>query len=249
MTTNTHKIRVIVNGAHGRMGQETVKAIQDDPAFSLVAQLDHHDDLAKKIHETKADVVIDFTTPTAVYKNARIIIEANVHPVIGTTGLSAQQIAELQELSQGKKIGGIIAPNFSIGAVLLMKYAAETARYFPHVEIIELHHDAKKDAPSGTALKTAEMIAENRREIPKDKTEQEILPGSRGGIKNDIHIHSVRLPGFVAHEEVIFGGNNETLTLRHDSIHRSAFMPGVILACKKVMELDSLVYGLEKLLF
>lgn len=249
MTSNTQKIRIIVNGAYGRMGQETVKAIENEPGFDLVAQLGHSDDLAKKIHETKANVVVDFTTPAVAYANTRIIIESNVHPVIGTTGLSPQQIAELQELSLKKKIGGVIAPNFSIGAVLLMKFARETARYFPHVEIIELHHDAKKDAPSGTALKTAEMIAENRREIPAEKTEQEILPGARGGIKNDIHIHSIRLPGLVAHEEVIFGGVNETLTLRHDSIHRSAFMPGVILTCKKVMELENLVYGLEKLLF
>jgi len=131
---------------------------------------------------------------------------------------------------------------------MMMKFAAEAARYFPHVEIIELHHDNKKDAPSGTAIKLADMISENRREIPVDKTEKETLTGARGGVKNNIHIHSIRLPGLVAHEEIIFGGHCETLTLRHDSIHREGFMPGVILACKKVMTQHELVYGLEHFL-
>jgi 4-hydroxy-tetrahydrodipicolinate reductase len=242
------KIKIIVNGAHGRMGQETVQAVQDDHELELVATCDHGDNLAEKIQQTNADVVVDFTTPAAVFENTRTIIAANAHPIIGTTGLIPEQITELQQFAFEKKCGGIIAPNFSIGAVLMMRFAAEAARYLPHAEIIEFHHDGKKDAPSGTAMKTAAMIAAERKENPVDPTEKELLPGARGGKQNNIAIHSIRLPGFVAHQEVIFGGKNETLTIRHDSIHRNAFMPGVIFACKKVLSLNELIYGLEKLL-
>lgn len=243
------KIRVLVNGANGRMGKETVSAISNDAAFELVASCNHDDDLEQAIKNSHAQIVIDFTAPQAVYDNTKKIINANAHPVIGTTGLSSQQIAELQELAAAKKLGGIIAPNFCIGALLMMRFAAEAANYFAAVEIIELHHDNKKDAPSGTAIKTAEMIAKNRKQIPIDKTETENPPGSRGGVKDDIHIHSIRLPGFVAHQEVIFSGPGECLTIRHDSIQRSAYMPGVLLACKKVLELEQLVYGLNGILF
>ncbi|MGE3920810.1 MAG: 4-hydroxy-tetrahydrodipicolinate reductase, partial [Gammaproteobacteria bacterium] len=171
------------------------------------------------------------------------------HPVIGTTGLLAEQIQALQQMANEKKMGGIIAPNFSIGAALMMKFAAEAVEFLPQVEIIELHHDGKKDAPSGTAIKTAELINAKRKTIPAKKHSEELFPGSRGANVNQIHIHSIRLPGFIAHQEVIFGGHNETLTIRHDSIHRSAFMPGVILACKKVIHLNHLVYGLDHLLW
>lgn len=246
----TKTISVIINGAKGKMGSEAVIAVNNDPALTLVASLGRTDDLAKTIRDTKADCVVDLTTPDAVYKNAKIIIENNAHPIIGTTGLSAQQILELQELCAAKKLGGLIAPNFSLGAVLMMQFAKQAAAFFPDVEIIEMHHEKKKDAPSGTAIKTAELIAENcdvKRKQPIDC--HETLTGALGAKHCNIPIHSVRLPGLVAHQQVLFGGDNETLTIRHDSIHRKSFMPGIVLACKKVPALTELKYGLEHILF
>ena len=156
---------------------------------------------------------------------------------------------ELQKLCAQAGLGGLIAPNFAIGAVLMMKFAKEAIRYMPNVEIIELHHDRKADAPSGTAIKTLNMLAEARKQKPDPIVdEKEILPGARGAQSEGIHVHSIRLPGLVAHQEVIFGGKSETLTLRHDSIHRESFMPGVCFGCKKVIELKELIYGLENLL-
>lgn len=241
-------IRVLVNGASGRMGQATINAITHDADLTLAGQSSSQDDLAADIKNSKADVVVDFTTADVALKNAQIIIASGAHPVIGTTGLLAAQVKELQAQCQKLKLGGIIAPNFSLGAVLLMKHAQEIAKYFPHIEIIELHHDGKLDSPSGTALHTAEMIAKTRKEIPTAKKMRETIPGARGATHHDIPIHAIRLPGLVAHEQVIFGGIGETLTLRHDSIDRQSFMPGVCLACKKVMKLDALVYGLENIL-
>lgn len=241
-------IRVLVNGASGRMGQATVNAITHDPDLTLVGQSSSRDDLAADIKNSKADVVVDFTTADVALKNAQIIIAARAHPVIGTTGLLAEQVKTLQAECQKLKLGGIIAPNFSLGAVLLMKHAQEIAKYFPHVEIIEMHHDGKLDSPSGTALYTAEMIAKARQHTPAAKQMRETIPGGRGATHHNIPIHAVRLPGLVAHEQVIFGGTGETLTLKHDSIDRQSFMPGVCLACKKVPTLDKLVYGLENIL-
>jgi len=223
-------IRILINGAQGKMGQVTVQAIQQAPDLELVATLDRGHSLITRIDETHPDVAIDFTEPKAVYKNAQIMIEMGVHPVIGTSGLTLQEIENLQHLCREKSLGGIIAPNFSLGAVLMMKYAEDAARYFKDVEIIEMHHHEKKDAPSGTANKTAQMIkqAGHHAQYPP--------------------IHSVRLPGLVAHQRVILGGLGETLTIQHDSINRDCFMPGVLLACRKVMTLKGLFYGLEKLL-
>lgn len=241
-------IRIIVNGAHGRMGQEAVKAIQATTDLQLVASTGKQENLATVIKETQADVVVDFTRPDCVYENALTIIDNHAHPVIGTTGLSAKQIETLQARCQQQNLGGIIAPNFSISAVLMMKAVAELARYLPHVEIIEMHHDKKLDAPSGTAIKTASLIAAARQQIAPLPECKESIPGARGGLYENIPIHSIRLPGLVAHQEVIFGGDSETLTLRHDSIHRAGFMPGVLLSCRKVSQLKQLVYGLEHLL-
>lgn len=240
------KIKVAVNGAQGRMGMETVAAISRDPAFTLVAKIGHRDDLAQALKECQADVVVDFTTPDAVFQNTQIIIDSNAHPVIGTTGLSPDQITFLQAQCHGLQWGGIIAPNFSIGAVLLMKIGQMAATYFPDVEIIEAHHPQKKDAPSGTALKTAEMIAQGRESghtlcNPVDSA-------SRGLLSKQIPIHSVRLPGIIAQETLMMGGQGERLTLVHECINREAFMPGVLLACKKVVDLKELVNGLECIL-
>ena len=241
-------IRVLINGSKGRMGKESVKAVSEDPDLDLVAQTDLGDNLPGEISQTKAQVVVDFTTAAAAMKNADCIIESGARPVIGTSGLLPEQVAELQKLCNKQNLGGIIVPNFAIGAVLMMKYSQDAAKYFPHVEVIEMHHDRKADAPSGTAIKTANLLAESRGSAPPTVDEKEILSGARGANAEDIRIHSVRLPGLVAHQEVIFGGQSQTLTIRHDSIHRDSFMPGVCLACKKVMDLNELVYGLEHLL-
>jgi 4-hydroxy-tetrahydrodipicolinate reductase len=242
-------IRILINGARGRMGQEAVKAVTEAEGLELVATTDLGDDLEASIASSQAQVVVDFTIATAAFENTQRILEAGAHPVIGTSGLVAAQVTELQSLAQRKQLGGVIAPNFAIGAVLLMKYAQDAAKYLPHVEVIELHHDRKVDAPSGTAVKTAQLIADARREAPPLKVaEQELFAGARGSEIQGVRVHSIRLPGLIAHQEVIFGGAGETLTLRHDSLHRESFMPGVCLACRKVVGLTELHYGLEHLL-
>ena len=243
------KIRVLVNGAEGRMGQEVVKSVTAAADLELVDQTDLGDDLIARINASQAQAVVDFTTAAAAFENTRKILEAGVHPIVGTSGLLAEQVVKLQQLAQDKGIGGLIAPNFAIGAVLLMKYAQDAAKYLPDVEVIELHHNRKADAPSGTAVKTAQLIAEARKEIPKALVEEkELFEGARGSEVHGVRVHSLRLPGLVAHQEVIFGGTGETLTIRHDSIHRESFMPGVCLACRKVIGTQQLFYGLEHLL-
>lgn len=242
-------IRILVNGALGRMGQITAKTIAEYRGFSLVGETDRHDHLGRAIRKTGAQVVVDFTEPKAVYQNAVTIIKAGACPVIGTTGLRPEQVKKLQALCKKLKRGGIIAPNFSIGMVLLMKYAQEIVKYFPQVEVIEMHHDRKKDSPSGTALYTAEKLASTRKTRKQKNTSiHETVRGARGARYLDIPIHAVRLPGLVAHEQIIFGDTGETLTLRHDSIDRQAFMRGICLACSKVVRMKKLVYGLETLL-
>jgi len=206
-------------------------------------------EMSAALRETHADVVVDFTRAEAAFANARTALKQGVSPVIGTTGMSPDQIAELGRLAAENGLGAVVAPNFALGAVLLMRFAAQAARYLPEVEIIEMHHEKKVDAPSGTALKTAEMIRSNRAPERLPRPDEEIkVEGSRGGDFDGIRIHSVRLPGYVAHEEVIFGGLGQTLTLRHDSIDRISFMPGVLMACKRVRGLEGLIYGLENLL-
>lgn len=242
-------IRVLVNGAHGKMGQVTVKTLINHPDFTLVGETGRNDNLAAEIKKKQAQVVIDLTNAEAVFKNTKTIMDAGAHPVIGTSGLLPEQIKQLQEHAAKLKLGGIIAPNFSLGAVLMMKHAQEIAKYFPQVEIIEMHHDGKLDSPSATALRTAEMLAKTRT-VPagSKKVFRETIPGSRGANYQNIPIHAIRLPGLVAQQQIIFGGAGETLTIRHDSIDRECFMPGVCLASKKVFELKELVYGLEHLL-
>lgn len=243
------KISVIVNGARGRMGTQTVETIRGADDLELVACTDLGDDLQEAIRGEGARVVVDFTEPAAAVQNTEKILCAGAHPVVGTTGFRPEDISRLQELAASEKRGGLIAPNFAIGAVLLMKFAAEAVRYLPAVEVIEMHHDQKLDAPSGTAIKTVEMIRqaadEEREPLPG---ETETLSGARGARYRGVPIHSVRLPGLVAHEEVIFGGLGQILTIRHDSMSRESFMPGVLLAVRKVVKLDALYYGLETIL-
>lgn len=242
-------IKVLVNGAFGRMGQMVVKAIQDHPRLELAGQTGREYDLKKSIHDSGAQVVVDFTHPDSVYDNTTAILESGARPVIGTSGLSVEQVQSLQKLALKLNSGGMIAPNFSLGAVLMMKYARDIAKYMPNVEIIEMHHDKKADSPSGTAMRSAEMIADavssiNQRAIAS----RENVAGARGANYHGIPIHAVRLPGFLAHQQIIFGDAGETLTLRHDSIDRICFMPGVCLACEKAPTLNHLAYGLEEIL-
>lgn len=240
--------RILVNGAHGRMGQEAVRAISNTPDLLVVAQTGREDDLAAAIKLSQAQLVVDFTNADVAFRSAKTIIEADAHPVMGTTGFLDGQVEQLQAMCAAKRLGGIIAPNFSLGAVLMMRFAAEAARYFPHVEIIEMHHPAKLDAPSGTALNTAEMIAKARVREPAPQQGKELLVGARGAQTKGIAIHSVRLPGVLAEQEVCFGGAGETLSIRHRALNRETFMDGLLLACRKVTQLSSLIYGLEMIL-
>lgn len=253
-------IKVIIAGFKGKMGQAAYQMVTGDPELELAGLLDpftedkevagvpvfnHKEDLTN----LEADVWVDFTTPKVAYENTRFALENGFAPVVGTTGFTPEQITELTELSRAKGLGGLIAPNFAVGAVLLMQFAAQAAKYFPNVEIIELHHDKKKDAPSGTAIKTAELIAENRPAMHQGaEDEEELIAGARGADFQGMKIHSVRLPGLVAHQEVIFGSQGEGLTLRHDSYDRGSFMTGVNLGIKEVVKRQELVYGLEHLL-
>lgn len=265
-------IEVMVTGAYGRVGREAAKTVWNAEDMALVGAVDGRgegidigqviecgrtginieNDLEEFLKTKSPDVAVDFTGPQSVYSNTMKYLEHGVRPVIGSTGLSAGQIKEIIDLSEKKGIGGLIAPNFAIGAILMMKFAAEAARFLPDVEIIELHHDQKIDAPSGTAIKTAELILEQRGDEHQQglATEVETLEGARGGkFTGGIRIHSVRLPGFLAHQEVILGGLGQTLTIRHDTITRESFMPGVLLAVRRSLDMDKVVYGLDKLLF
>lgn len=240
-------VRILVNGANGKMGQEVVKAISEADDLKLVGTSDKEDNLTALIQSSKAQVVVDFTNASSVFENAQKIIKTNVCPVVGTSGLLPDQINILQEQAKQKMLGGIIVPNFSMGAILMMQYAKAIAPYYSAVEIIEMHHDQKQDAPSGTALKTAEMISTSRTFNTKE-TEREVVPGSRGARVHGIPIHAVRLPGLLAHQQVLFGGGGETFTLKHNILDRKAFIPGILLACKKVVGLNKLVVGLEHVL-
>ncbi|KTC87008.1 4-hydroxy-tetrahydrodipicolinate reductase [Legionella brunensis] len=240
--------RVIVNGAQGKMGILACETVKKNPDFELVAGLTRHDNLRQTIVDRQAEIVIDLTRADCVYENSLAIIESGAHPIIGTSGLVDEQIQTLKNYCEKEKLGGIIVPNFSISAVLMMRFAAEAARLLPDVEIIETHHQQKFDAPSGTAMKTAEMIAAARTTNAHSIKGHELIEGARGGSHHGVNIHSLRLPGVVARQHVIFGNSGETLTITHDSIDRISFMPGIILACQKVKNLKSLYYGLEHLL-
>lgn len=257
-------IKVCVCGAAGKMGQQVCRAVLSDSDLDLLAAVDKikveenlgrilgvstldlkiREDLGKAISDSGIEVMVDFTHPQVVIGNIRTAIAQGVNAVVGTTGITKENLKEIKELLKGTKSNVFIAPNFALGAVLMMQFSAKAVKYFPHAEIVELHHDQKADAPSGTAIKTAEMLKVDS----KAKTEEESIKGARGGVCNRVHIHSVRLPGLVAHQEVIFGGQGQTLTIRHDSIDRTSFMPGVLMAIKAVMNRPGLTYGLEKLL-
>lgn len=241
-------IRVIVNGAKGKMGTIACTTLSTNLEFELVGQLSKNDNLAQTINETKADVVLELTRADCVFENSLTIINSGCRPVIGTTGLLDNQIEELTALCAKNQIGGMIVPNFSIGAVLMMLFAEQASSFLSEVEIIESHHQQKLDAPSGTALKTAQMIAAARKNNKNELRLKELIANARGANFESINIHSVRLPGVLARQEVIFGNLGETLSITHNSIDRACFMPGIVLACKEVMNLNSMVYGLEHFL-
>lgn len=240
--------KVIVNGAQGKMGSTTCQAISNSGNYELVAGLDREDSLDTAINSHDVDIVIDFTNALSVYDNAKAILNNKVKCVIGASGLSQGQVDELAELAKSKQTGCIIAPNFSIGAILMMHFAKVAARFLPEVEIIETHHQQKLDAPSGTAVKTAQLIEKARSYAKNTIHCEELYAGARGAEVHDVTIHSLRLPGYIASQQVMFGSEGENLTLLHNSISRECFMPGVLLACDEVLRLDSLVYGLENLL-
>lgn len=243
-------IQVVVNGSKGKMGQETVKAITQCDTTHLVAGLDKEDNLERVLQEKKVDCVVDFTHPTVAFQNVMTILKNGVHAVVGTTGFTEDHIQTIQETAILYRKAALIMPNFAIGAVLMMKYASEAAKYLPRAEIIEYHHDKKADAPSGTAIKTAQLIQETQSDINAvTLDEEELIAGARGADCQNIPIHSVRLPGYVASQEVILGGTGQTLRFRHDTISRDSFMPGVLLCCNKADHYaGQLVYGLENLL-
>lgn len=262
-------VSIVIAGPRGRMGREAVSLVQQTGHFLLTAVVDHkhggarlsdldgftgidvpiYSNMEQCLQEVKADVLIDLTTPEFGMHHTKTALLHGVRPVVGTTGFTKENLSELEELCRQKELGCIIAPNFAIGAILMMKFSQMAAKYFKDVEIIELHHDQKLDAPSGTAVKTAEMISEVREEKEQGHpNEKEVLSGARGANFEGMHIHSVRLPGLIAHQQVMFGSEGQTLTIRHDSYNRASFMSGVKLAVDTVLKIDSLVYGLENIL-
>jgi 4-hydroxy-tetrahydrodipicolinate reductase len=267
------RIQVAVSGATGRMGQEVVKAVLADPALKLVAAVDPgrtgedaalaaglaepcgvtlQASLDEALATANADACVDFTRPDVVFQNAMTMVRHHVRPVIGTTGLTEEGLKQLSDAISRAGLSGAVIPNFALGAVLMMKFAREAARYFEHAEIIEYHHNKKADAPSGTSLLTAAMMRSERPEGfgLTNAPEEEVFAGARGGSPGGgLRVHSVRLPGMVAHQEVLFGSQGQLLTLRHDSFDRVSFMPGVVLAIKRLQHREpGLVVGLETLL-
>ncbi|MEM8640376.1 MAG: 4-hydroxy-tetrahydrodipicolinate reductase [Cyanobacteria bacterium P01_G01_bin.54] len=276
MTSNADLIPVVVNGAGGKMGREVIKAVAQADDMFLMGAVDHNPELLGQdvglvagcgelevpivndlqsilvlaTQENIQGVMVDFTHPDGVYENVRSAIAYGVRPVVGTTGLTPEQLDELREFAEKASTGALVIPNFAIGVILMQQAALQAAKYFDHLEIIELHHNQKADAPSGTAVKTAAMLAELGKPFnPQQVSETESLPGARGALASEnIRIHSVRLPGYIAHQEMIFGAPGQIYTLRHDTSDRTCYMPGVLLAVRKVTELKTLIYGLEKIL-
>ena len=242
-------IKVGVLGARGRMGAEVVKAVNEATDLELVAALDLGDSLDQLI-TNGAQVVVDFTTPDSVMANLEFLMSNGISAVVGTTGFDDARVAKVKALaSASPKVGVLIAPNFAIGAVLMMEFAAKAAKYFESAEIIELHHPNKVDAPSGTASRTADLMTQARKEaglVAMPDATNSGLPAARGADVGDIPVHSVRLRGLIAHQEVLLGGLGETLTIRHDSLDRAGFMPGVLLGVRKVISNPGLTFGLEK---
>src|SRR5215218_3779996 len=242
-------MRVAVLGSKGKVGATMVAAVEDADDLTLSAAVDAGDPLSR-LTEADTDVVIDFTHPDVVMDNLKFLIENGINAVVGTTGFDDKRIGQVRSwLTAKPDLAVLIAPNFAIGAVLSMHFAQQAARFFESVEVIELHHPYKADAPSGTAARTARLIAEARKDLPPNPdAPSPALDGARGADVDGIPVHSIRLAGLVAHQEVLFGTKGETLTIRHDSLDRTSFVPGVLLAVRKVQEHPGLTIGIEQLL-
>jgi len=260
-------IKVIVTGALGRMGRETVAYLTKESSIDLAGAVARQTgeeyldlpggggliplgtNLEAMIARVRPDVMVDFTRPDVAMSNVRTAFKHKVAPVVGTSGIEPADLEEIERLSNETGVGAAVVPNFAIGAVLMLHFARVASRYMSSAEIIELHHDQKVDAPSGMAVATARAMREARGESFNEAiTTKLLLDGARGGAESGIHVHSVRLPGLVAHQEVIFGGLGQILTIRHDSTSRESFMPGVVLAINEVTKRSGLVYGLDRLM-
>lgn len=260
-------IKLGVVGANGKMGSQVVNLAINDKDFELVCAIDKfgtgkqltenvfvEENLEESLVKRKPDVVVDFTQPSVIYENIKTYIKLGIKSVIGTTGLSKEQVEEIEKMSNESNIGVIIAPNFSIGAILMMDFAARAAKYFNNAEIIEYHHNQKKDAPSGTSIKTAQMMMKNNDNFKLGNcAEVETIPGARGGNYNEdgkgnIQIHAVRMPGFVASQQVILGADGQVLKIHHDTINRECYMSGVALAVKHIFNNNKFIYGLENII-
>ncbi|MCX4819762.1 4-hydroxy-tetrahydrodipicolinate reductase [Streptomyces sp. NBC_01142] len=245
------KLRVAVLGANGRIGSEAVRAVEAADDLEMVAALGRGDRLEALV-ESGAQVVVELTTPASVMDNLDFCVRHGIHAVVGTTGWTDERLAQLHtSLAASPQTGVLIAPNFSIGAVLTMKFAQQAARYFESVEVVELHHPNKADAPSGTATRTAQLIAAARAEAgcaPQPDATVTAMDGARGADVDGVPVHAIRLRGLLAHQEVLLGGEGETLTIRHDSLHHSSFMPGILLGVRRVVSAPGLTFGLEHFL-
>jgi 4-hydroxy-tetrahydrodipicolinate reductase len=246
----TEPIRVAVAGYRGKVGSVLAAAFQLDPGIEYVGGVGAGDDLAAFLREKRPQALVDFTRPSVALHNALVAVAAGASPVVGTTGIPADGIDKLEVACRDKRVGGIVAPNFAIGAVLMMHLADLAAPHFAAAEVIEMHHDAKLDAPSGTALSTAKRLAARRggRPFTHQKPEKETLAGTRGGEEGNVAVHSIRLPGFVADQEVIFGLPGQTLTITHRTTSREAYVPGVLLAIRMVTADPRFYRGLDQLL-
>ena len=258
-------MKVAFIGANGKMGRSMMEGVMAESDIQIVGAADLNgvgneiapgsgvfieEDMETMIRTKDPDIVVDFTSPLVIKENVMKVLSLKKHVVVGTTGLSPADLEEID--AEARRVGRVVfvAPNFALGAVLMMEFSARAAKYFPHVEVIELHHDQKKDAPSGTAVKTLEMMAAERKKVHQGVADEiEKIPGSRGGEYEGLRVHSVRLPGYVAHQEVIFGGRGQTLTIRHDSMSRESFVAGLVLALRSIGDQKpGLVYGLENIL-
>ncbi|HEY9787984.1 MAG TPA: 4-hydroxy-tetrahydrodipicolinate reductase [Candidatus Obscuribacterales bacterium] len=273
----TTTINVAIAGVNGRMGRAFVQAFLASPAIKIVGAFGREnadyvgEDIAQVaaipgqartgilvsngfldcVERATPDVVLDFTNAEAAWKTANLSLQRGIRPVIGTSGLSQEHVKELGIIAEKKKVGAMVVPNFSVGAVLMMEFARQAGRFLPNVEVVEMHHTGKVDAPSGTAMHTATKLAASRDHYNAKKIdERELLPGARGGVTpSGVRVHSLRLPGLISHQEVIFGAEGELLTIRHDSFNTKCFLEGIRLAVEHVMKLDKLVVGLDNVLF
>lgn len=239
---------IAVIGAHGKMGTVTCQTIEQAPHLTLVSQVGRQHTLSETLDNQQIDIAIEFSNADAVFENSKLLLNHGIKTIIGASGLDNQQVKALSELAEQQQTGCIIAPNFSIGAILMMKFAAIAAKHFPEVEIIEAHHQQKLDAPSGTAVKTAQMISQARQQAKNLLECKELHQGARGAEVDNVNIHAVRLPGYIASQQVLFGSLGENLTIEHNSISRDCFMPGVLLAIEKIQNINHLIYGLENLI-